>query len=74
MESIRGKLKEVYQRRGAVTMPEIKFDVSGDTIDRLFILKEQQGKRNLTGNEFAAELLEEVLRERVPHLPPSWED
>lgn len=55
-------------------MPEIKFDVSMDTIDRLFILKEQQGKRNLTGNEFAAELLEELLRERVPNLPPSWED
>ena len=55
-------------------MPEIKFDVSGDTIDRLFILKEQQGKRNLTGNEFAAELLEEVLRERVPHLPSSGEN
>lgn len=55
-------------------MPEIKFDVSVKTLDRLFILKEQQGKRNLTGNEFAAELLEELLRERVPSLPPSWED
>jgi hypothetical protein len=55
-------------------MPEIKFYVSADTIDRLFALKEKQGKHDLTGNEFAAELLEEVLREKQPYLPPTWED
>lgn len=50
-------------------MYEIKFFVSANTLDRLFALKEREGKHNLTGNEFAAELLEEILRERQPFLP-----
>lgn len=55
-------------------MYEIKFNVSEETLDRLFELKKREGKHSLTGNEFAAELLEEVLKERQPKLPPVWED
>lgn len=50
-------------------MYEIKFTVTKETLDRLFELKKREGKHNLTGNEFAAELLEEVLSERQPTLP-----
>lgn len=55
-------------------MYEIKFTVTEDTLDRLFELKKREGKHNLTGNEFAAELLEEVLRERQPMLPKVWDE
>ena len=55
-------------------MSEIKCNVSAETIDRLFELKKREGKNHLTGNEFAAELLEEVLRVKQPTLPPQWED
>lgn len=50
-------------------MYEINFLIDENTLDRLFALKEREGKHNLTGNEFAAELLEEILRERQPFLP-----
>lgn len=55
-------------------MYEIKFYVTEETLDRLFELKKREGKNHLTGNEFAAELLEEVLRIKQPTLPPQWED
>ena len=34
-------------------MPEIKCNVSVETIDRLFELKKREGKNHLTGNEFS---------------------
>lgn len=48
-------------------MPEINFDVSPITIDRLFVVKARQGKHELTGNQFAAELLEEELKRLCPN-------
>ena len=57
------------QKKGTITVYEIKFTVTKETLDRLFELKKREGKHNLTGNEFAAELLEEVLSERQPTLP-----
>ena len=54
-------------------MYEIKFEVTAETLDRLFELKKREGKNHLTGNEFAAELLERLLYERLPVLPPTWE-
>lgn len=73
MESYRGQPQSISERYTAelrgTAMYEIKFFVSENTLDRLFALKEREGKHNLTGNEFAAELLEEILRERQPFLP-----
>ena len=49
-------------------MFEINFFIDENTLDRLFALKERECKHNLTGIEFAAELLEELLRERQRFL------
>lgn len=48
-------------------MPEIRFDVSPITIDRLFEVKKMEGRASLTGNEFAAELLERELERLCPN-------
>lgn len=73
MESYRGQPQSISERYtaelGEATMYEINFLIDENTLDRLFALKEREGKHNLTGNEFAAELLEEILRERQPFLP-----
>lgn len=42
-------------------MVEFKFYLSEDSTDRLFAIKEQQGKDNLTANQFAKELLENEI-------------
>jgi len=50
-------------------MAEISFYLSDHDIERLFAIKELQGKDSMTGNRFARELLEERLRELFPAVP-----
>ena len=49
-------------------MVKFEINLSDNDYDRLYVLKEKENKGNLTRNEFAAELLSEVLRVRVPKL------
>lgn len=50
-------------------MPELTFDISMEDMDRLFAIKDIEGKHNLTGNQFAAEVLVQELRRRFPAAP-----
>lgn len=43
-----------------------EFNLSNDDTDRLFAIKESQGKDQLTGNDFARELLEKELHRLHP--------
>lgn len=45
-------------------MVELNFYVSEKDFDRLMDLKEAEGKNDLTGNEYARELLEQAIRTR----------
>lgn len=47
-------------------MVEFSFYLSEDDTDRLFAIKELQGKNDLTGNEFARMLLEDELYRLFP--------
>lgn len=40
---------------------KLEFYISDDYMDRLWEIKDRQGKDNITGNEFAKELLENEL-------------
>lgn len=40
---------------------KLEFYISDNDMDRLWVIKDKQGKYNLTGNEFAKELLENEL-------------
>lgn len=42
-------------------MVKLEFYLSDADMDRLWAIKEKQGKDNLTGNEFAKEILEVAL-------------
>lgn len=42
-------------------MTEVKFYLHDNDMDRLFAIKEAAGKDDMTGNEFAKELLEKEL-------------
>ena len=55
-------------------MVKFEINLSDNDYDRLYVLKEKENKGNLTGNEFAAELLSEVLRIRVPKLTKQEEE
>ena len=50
-------------------MPKIEFYISGNDLDRLFAIKKLQGKDDLTGNDFAEELLERELHRLFPSIP-----
>lgn len=50
-------------------MREINFYLSETDIDRLFVIKDLQGKQDLTGNEFARQLLERELYRLFPATP-----
>ena len=50
-------------------MREITFYLSETDIDRLFAIKELQGRDDLTGNDFARQLLEEELYRLFPAAP-----
>lgn len=47
-------------------MTEFTFYLSDDDTARLWALKEEAGERNLTGNEYAAQLLAQALRQLHP--------
>ena len=47
-------------------MPQFEFWLSSDDTDRVFAIKKQQGKDDMTGNEFAKELLEKELHRLHP--------
>ena len=50
-------------------MTEFSFYLSEDDTDRLFAIKELQGRGDLTGNEFARLLLENELQRLFPAAP-----
>ena len=50
-------------------MAEFNFNLSNEDTERLFAIKKLQGKDNLTGNEFARQLLEGTLYQLFPALP-----
>lgn len=49
-------------------MPDFNFWLSNEYTDRLFALKEEEGRDDLTGNEYARELLEKYLRTLHPEI------
>lgn len=49
-------------------MPMFEFWLGNEDTDRLFSVKATQGKNDLTGNEFARELLEKELHRLHPTL------
>lgn len=48
---------------------EMNFNISRANAERLFAIKKLLGKDNLTGNDFAAELLEKELERLFPPVP-----
>ena len=55
-------------------MTEFSFYLSGEDTDRLFAIKDLQGRRDLTGNEFARMLLEDELWRLFPAVPQFDDD
>jgi hypothetical protein len=55
-------------------MTEFSFSLSREDTDRLFIIKDSQGKDGMTANEFAQELLERELHRLFPPAPRYDED
>lgn len=47
-------------------MPQFEFWLGNEDTNRLFAAKELEGKDNLTGNDFARELLIKELHKRHP--------
>ena len=50
-------------------MAKFEIDLSFEATERLWAVKEIQGKNDLTGNEFARELLEKQLYKLFPAMP-----
>lgn len=50
-------------------MVELNFSISREDMERLFLIKDIEGKHNLTGNDFARELLEHELYRLFPATP-----
>lgn len=50
-------------------MPDINFYLTNSAMDRLFAIKKLQGKDDMTGNEFAAQMLEDELYRLFPAAP-----
>lgn len=50
-------------------MTELNFYLSSEDMERLFAVKDLQGKEDLTGNQFAKELLERELKYLFPEAP-----
>lgn len=60
---------EPQERQEGDRMTEFSFYLSEDDTDRLFAIKELQGRHDLTGNEFARLLLENELQRLFPAAP-----
>ncbi len=54
-------------------MVEFNFYLSEEDTDRLFAIKKLRGKDELTGNEYARELLEGLLYHLFPGRP-EWDE
>lgn len=50
-------------------MTEFSFYLSAQDTDRLFAIKQLQGRSDMTGNDFARELLERELYRLFPAAP-----
>jgi hypothetical protein len=50
-------------------MTEFSFYLSAQDTDRLFAIKQLQGRSDMTGNDFARELLERELFRLFPSVP-----
>ena len=50
-------------------MTEFNFYLSDNDTERLFAIKKLQGRDNMTGNDFARELLESALYRPFPAVP-----
>lgn len=50
-------------------MTEFNFYLSDNDTERLFAIKKLQGRDNMTGNDFARELLESALYRLFPAVP-----
>lgn len=53
-------------------MTEFNFFLSDEDTDRLFAIKKLRGKDELTGNEYARELLKDLLYHLFPGRP-EWD-
>lgn len=47
-------------------MTEVTFYLSDEMMDRLWAAKDQEGRKDLTGNEYARELMERMLYQLHP--------
>lgn len=52
---------------------KFEFYLSSEDTERLFCLKNKTGKNDLTGNEYARQLLERELYRLCPRLPETDE-
>ena len=50
-------------------MTEFNFYLSDEDFNRLYAIKEIRGRQDLTGNEFARQLLEAELHRQFPAIP-----
>lgn len=55
-------------------MAQFEFWLSSEDTDRVFALKAEAGRLNLTGNEYARELLEKTLHQLHPETVKFDED
>lgn len=55
-------------------MAEFNFRLSQEDTERLFAIKKLQGKEDLTGNEFAKQIIEREARRLFPAIPEKDED
>ena len=57
---------KVQRKRGEIVAVKLEFYISEEDMERLWAIKEAQGRNDLTGNEFDRELLESVLCQLHP--------
>lgn len=55
-------------------MAKFEFNLSMEDTERLFYLKQKNGKADLTGNEYAEKLLQMFLYKECPRVPERNED
>ena len=55
-------------------MPKIEFYISSNDLDRLFAIKKLQGLNDLTGNEWAQQVLKRELYRLFPATPEFDDD
>ena len=55
-------------------MAKLEFDLSTEDTERLFYLKQKNGKTDLTGNEYAEKLLHMMLYKECQMVPVRYED